>query len=66
MPYYEAFVGGGPPPKPTTPANPYGANPTAIAADMTPLVPKVPCPPQTGIDALESVKKALQAGAKPG
>jgi hypothetical protein len=66
MPYYEAWVGGGPPPKPTTPANPYAANPTAIPADCTRLVPRLPTPPQTGIDALESVKKALQAGAKPG
>jgi hypothetical protein len=68
MPYYEAWVGGGPPHQsaPTTASNPYAANPSAIPADCTPLVPRKPTPPQTGIDDLEAVKQKLQAGAKPG
>jgi hypothetical protein len=68
MPHYEAFAGGGPPHQgvTTTAANPYAANPSAIASDCTIFVPRVPCPPQTGVADLEAVKQALQAGKKPG
>jgi hypothetical protein len=67
MPYYEAWVGGGPPHQntPTTAANPYAANPTAIASDLTPLVPRLPCPPQTGVADLAAVKAKLASGVPP-
>jgi hypothetical protein len=51
---------------PTTAANPYSANPTAIPSDLTPLVPRLPTPPQTGVLDLQAVKAKLAAGAKPG
>jgi hypothetical protein len=49
----------------TTTATPYSNNPSAVPSDLTPLVPRLPCPPQTGTDALQSVKDALKAGVPP-
>jgi hypothetical protein len=48
-----------PPPGPTTP---YSANPMAIPADLTPLVPKSTAPPTTGADDLDAMRQKLQSG----
>jgi hypothetical protein len=64
---HDPFERSGPPHQnvPTTASNPYSNNPTAVPSDLTPLVPKVPCPPQTGTDALAAVQAALRGGVQP-
>jgi hypothetical protein len=63
----DPFARSGPPHQatPTTASNPYANNATAVPSDLTPLVPKVPAPPQLGVDALQAVKDALKAGVQP-
>jgi hypothetical protein len=66
VPFTIDAYGHTPAPGPTTAANPFAANPTAIPSDCTIFVPAGAAPPKTGVSDLTAVKQALQSGAKPG